>query len=147
MRNELLACLFRVGPGLRRSRVGGSSIFLNSPIRFLESVCIMHFQTNVTTKRSYQAALGSSVFNQFSRLVSSALPRLAKPPTGLSFLFFFSSRSSPRITHFRLLQTWPPPPLKVTLPRTLVQFAIELYNFETWDVGVCGIGVGCRIVT
>lgn len=51
---------------LRRSRVcvcffqslGGSSILLNSPIRFLESVCIMHFQTNVTTKRSYQAALG-----------------------------------------------------------------------------------------
>lgn len=43
--------------------------FLNSPIRFLESVCIMHFQTNVTTKRSYQAALGSSSANSLAKLV------------------------------------------------------------------------------
>lgn len=53
--------------------LGGSSILLNSPIRFLESVCIMHFQTNVTTKRSYQAALGSSVIIQFSRIISPSL--------------------------------------------------------------------------
>lgn len=53
--------------------LGGSSILLNSPIRFLESVCIMHFQTNVTTKRSYQAALGSSVIIQFSHIIRPSL--------------------------------------------------------------------------
>lgn len=49
--------------------VGGSSILLNSSIRFRESVCRMHFQTNVTTQRSYPAALGSSLFCSLEPLV------------------------------------------------------------------------------
>lgn len=54
---------------VRTLAVGGSFILLNSPIRFLESVCIMHFQTNVTTKRSYQAAMGSSSSSSLEPLV------------------------------------------------------------------------------
>lgn len=54
---------------VRTLAVGGSFILLNSPIRFLESVCIMHFQTNETTKRSYQAALGSSSSSSLEPLV------------------------------------------------------------------------------
>lgn len=89
--------------------LGGSSILLNSPIRFLESVCIMHFQTNVTTKRSYQAALGSSVIIQFSHIIRPSLraPSLVWGAHYICHISFpFRLRAALMllsITHFRLV--------------------------------------------